>query len=90
MGENMGLKLCLSRVIGEMVALSAAVAALVLIAAVPTSSLAGSISGQPADTLDVVGAPASVLPQASGAAAENSWLSGLHVSGYLSQQFGMW
>jgi hypothetical protein len=90
MGENMGLKLCLSRVIEGIVTLSTAAAALVLIAAVPTTSLAGSISGQPADTLDVVGAPASVLPQASGAAAENSWLSGLHVSGYLSQQFGMW
>jgi hypothetical protein len=35
---------------------------------------------------------ASMLPDASmgGGAPEDSWLSGLHVSGFLSQTFGMW
>jgi hypothetical protein len=33
----------------------------------------------------------SVLPDASsGSAPEEGWLSGLHVSGFLSQTFGMW
>ena len=33
----------------------------------------------------------SVLPDASsGGAPEEGWLSGLHVSGFLSQTFGMW
>jgi hypothetical protein len=40
-----------------------------------------------ANNLSVTNAAAKVMPQA---AAESGWLSGLHVSGFLSQTFGMW
>jgi hypothetical protein len=70
-----------------------------LLFGIAANSLADASSGQ--DALNVTnssaqtpsqvsaraGATASVLPDVS---AENSWLSGLHVSGYLSQTFGMW
>ena len=73
--------------------------AMLLLAGIETNSYAAASSGQ--DKLNVTnfstqllsqvsagaGATASVLPDVS---AENSWLSGLHVSGYLSQTFGMW
>ncbi|MGH7932152.1 MAG: hypothetical protein ACREQN_03185, partial [Candidatus Binataceae bacterium] len=52
-----------------------------------TTSLAGDASVQPANNLSITNSTVSVLPQA---AAENSWLSGFHVSGFLSQTFGMW
>ena len=78
---------------------SLATIAMLLLAGIETNSYAAASSGQ--DTLNVTnfstqllsqvsagaGATASVLPDVS---AENSWLSGLHVSGYLSQTFGMW
>src|SRR5258708_37002399 len=34
--------------------------------------------------------PTAATPTAATPTAENEWLSGLHISGYLSQQFGMW
>ncbi|MGH7987117.1 MAG: hypothetical protein ACREQX_12635 [Candidatus Binataceae bacterium] len=52
-----------------------------------TTSLAGDVSTTPANTLSVTNTVANVMPQAS---AESGWLSGLHVSGFLSQTFGMW
>ena len=78
---------------------SMATIAMLLLAGIATNSYAAASSGQ--DTLNVTnsstqllsqvsagaGATASVLPDVS---AENSWLSGLHVSGFLSQTFGMW
>jgi hypothetical protein len=78
---------------------SMATIATVLLAGIATNSYAAASSGQ--DTLNVTnsstqllsqvsagaGATVSVLPDVS---AENSWLSGLHASGYLSQTFGMW
>ena len=78
---------------------SMATIAMLLLAGIETNSYAAASSGQ--DKLNVTnfstqllsqvsagaGATASVLPDVS---AENSWLSGLHVSGYLSQTFGMW
>jgi hypothetical protein len=72
-----------------------AIAAVVAVAMWPAASQAG-------DTLSVTGssilpetssaATASVLPQTATVASkpENEWLAGLHVSGYLSQQFGLW
>jgi hypothetical protein len=39
--------------------------------------------------MNVTGATAGILPEASGA-QESSLLNGLHLSGYLSQTFGMW
>ncbi|MGH9828575.1 MAG: DUF1302 family protein, partial [Blastocatellia bacterium] len=50
-------------------------------------SWAGDVSSVPANTLSVTNTVSNVMPQAS---AENGWLSGLHVSGFLSQTFGMW
>jgi len=57
-------------------------------------SIAGDLSALPAQGLNVTGATSSVLPdtagQAPAATAESGWLSGFHVSGFLSQTFGMW
>jgi hypothetical protein len=66
------------------------------------SSRAGDVSGQPANNLSVTNSVNNVLSQAQPApppeptppspppSAEESWLSGLHISGYGSQTFGMW
>jgi len=72
-----------------------AVAALFVIGLSATYVLAGDISAQPANSLSVSNSTTNVLPQAEGTggaapAAENGWLSGLHISGYASQTFGMW
>jgi hypothetical protein len=74
--------------------------ALAIIGLCAGKSMAGDLTAQPVQELNVTGiTPAalpitgsdiSILPQANGASAENSWLSGLHVSGFLSQTFGMW
>jgi hypothetical protein len=52
------------------------------------NSFAGDLSPQPADSLSITNSATKLLPQTQ--AAESSWLSGLHVSGYVSQTFGMW
>ncbi|MGH7932640.1 MAG: hypothetical protein ACREQN_05665 [Candidatus Binataceae bacterium] len=49
--------------------------------------MAGAASAQPTNSLNVTNSTVSALPQAT---AENTWLSGFHVSGFLSQTFGMW
>ncbi|MGH8013387.1 MAG: hypothetical protein ACREQ4_12900 [Candidatus Binataceae bacterium] len=61
--------------------------AAILALAVGGPALAGGASSLPANTLSVTNAAPNVMPQA---AAEQGWLSGLHVSGFLSQTFGMW
>jgi hypothetical protein len=81
-----------------------AVATLVLLLAA-ASSRAGDVSGQPANNLSVTNSVNNVLPQAvpqpapppppqastaPPPAGEESWLSGLHISGYGNQTFGMW
>jgi hypothetical protein len=80
-------------------ALLAAVLALVFslgsraLAADLTVTSADSLNSTSAATsvLPTTAASSSVLPQTStGGAAEQGWLSGLHVSGFLSQTFGMW
>src|SRR5579872_1757745 len=68
-------------------------------------SAAGDTASLPADNLAITGSVSNVLPQAPAAnpagsgvapmaappaAGEESWLSGLHISGYGSQTFGMW
>jgi len=59
--------------------------------ALAAQSTAGDLSAQPRDSLGVVGSSTGALPQAGGAvAAESSWLQRFHVTGYLSEQFGMW
>jgi len=67
-------------------------AAILLLAGISaTQASAGDLSAQPRDSLSVVGSNTSALPQAGGAvASEAGWLSRFHVTGYLSEQFGMW
>ena len=53
-------------------------------AVLPMTAASGSV-------LPMTAPSGSVLPDASGGgAADEGWLSGLHVSGFLSQTFGMW
>ena len=60
-----------------------------------------NITGAATSVLPTTAASATVLPttapstsvlhdDSSGRAAESGWLSGLHISGFLSQTFGMW
>jgi len=95
----MRFRTCFSRSGGTgkltVVAVAVAIAAVVAVAMWPAASHAG-------DTLSITGS--SILPETSSAATagalpqtptvaskpENPWLAGLHVSGYLSQQFGLW
>jgi hypothetical protein len=69
------------------VARGAAALALMLTVGGPTSSFAGDVSAQPANTLNITGSTAGILPQPS---AERGWFSDFHVSGFVSQTFGMW
>ncbi len=76
----------------------AAASLIVMLTAV--ASRAGDVSGQPANDLTITNSVSNVLPQAAAPApepvaapppgGEESWLSGLHISGYGSQTFGMW
>jgi hypothetical protein len=63
-------------------------AVLFVLGSSPVQSRAGDVSAQPADNLNVSTPAVSLLPQSQ--AAESGWLSGLHISGYASQTFGMW
>jgi hypothetical protein len=68
-------------------------AASLIVALSVATSRAGDVSAQPADSLNVTNSVNNVLPQAAtppAAGPEESWLSGLHISGYGSQVFGMW
>ena len=91
------------RVCGGGRAKSAALWALVLASVLSLGSraLAAGLTVTSGDSLNVTNATAavlpmtapsgSVLPDASGGGTpEQGWLSGLHVSGFLSQTFGMW
>jgi uncharacterized protein DUF1302 len=51
---------------------------------------AGGSSAQPRDTLSVTGSPTPSLLAQTQAASSEGWLSGLHVTGYANQLFGMW
>ena len=53
-----------------------------------TQGWAGDASALPADSLSVSTPANTLLPQDQ--SGESGWLSGLHVSGYASQTFGMW
>ena len=66
-------------------------AASLIMALLAATSRAGDISSQPADSLSVTNSVTRLLPQAAPPpGGEQSWLSGLHISGYGSQTFGMW
>jgi hypothetical protein len=67
--------------------LGAAFLALLMVVAHATWAADASIQGT--DSLNVAGDTAGVLPQLS-SAGESGILAGLHVSGFLSQTFGMW
>src|SRR5229473_2666284 len=64
---------------------SAAMLGMMLTAA---NSFAVDSTTEPANSLNMTNSSTKLLPQDQ--AAESSWLSGLHVSGYASQTFGMW
>ena len=68
--------------------LGVAATALLGIAMTVALSSAGDLSLQPTDSLNITNSSTKLLPQTQ--ASESSWLSGLHVSGYLGQTFGMW
>src|SRR5713101_6763996 len=82
----------LSAMLGRTGKLLRIVAAILLFAGISaTQASAGDLSAQPRDSLSVVGSSTGALPQAGGAvASETGWLSRFHVTGYLSEQFGMW
>ena len=66
-------------------------AAWFVIALLAANSRAGNVSSQPADGLSVTNSVSKLLPQTNPPpSGEESWLSGLHISGYASQTFGMW
>jgi hypothetical protein len=85
----MGFNKCVSVSRGEFRKFSGIMAAAFLLCGLITSSaFAGEVAGA-SDSLSVTWATAGVLPQAS-SSTESSLLSGLHISGYLNQTFGMW
>jgi hypothetical protein len=63
-------------------------AASLVLTAYTASVRAGDLSAQPDNGLSVTNQAAQLLPQTQ--SAETGWLSGLHISGYGSQTFGMW
>ncbi len=67
-----------------------AAGAIFFVLALAAQSIAGDLSAQPRDSLGVVGSSTGALPQAGGVAAESSWLQRFHVTGYMSEQFGIW
>jgi len=89
----MGFRSCLSR-IGGTGKLTVVAAAVVAMAAMwPAASRAGdTLSVTSTSVLPETSSVAGILPQTSSVLSkpENPWLAGLHVSGYLSQQFGAW
>jgi hypothetical protein len=65
--------------------------ALAIVGLCAGKSMAADLSATPTQGVNVTGATSSaVLPQSSSASPESSWLEGFHVSGFLSQTFGMW
>jgi hypothetical protein len=80
---------CVSYLLGEGRKLCLSVLCLSLLLFLPAvSSVAADNAAAPANTLNVTNSVANgVMPQAT---QEAGWLSGLHISGFLSQTFGMW
>jgi len=71
--------------------LTTVAAAALIVALSVVTSRAGDILSQPADNLSVTNSATRLLPQATPPpGGEESWLSGLHISGYGSQTFGLW
>jgi hypothetical protein len=93
MEEVMGLERWLRGAFGGTGKVLKTIAAISLIVMlIAATSRAGDVSAQPADSLSVTNSVNNVLPQAATPppGGEPSWLSGLHISGYGTQVFGMW
>ena len=99
----MGISVPAVGVLGGGRAKSAALLALVLalVFSLGSRARAADLSVTSGSTLNVTGATSAVMPMttqstsvlpdaSSGGTPEEGWLSGLHVSGFLSQTFGMW
>ncbi len=72
-------------------AIAAALVAVALLFSPCPHALAADLTATSGNGLNVTGATTTVLPDtAPPRTAEESWLSGFHVSGFLSQTFGMW
>jgi hypothetical protein len=54
--------------------------------ALAAQSMAGAVSVQPANSLEITGSTAWVLAQPT---SERGWLSDFHVSGFVSQTIGL-
>jgi hypothetical protein len=72
--------------------LATLVIALAILGLCGGKSIAGDLSAQPVSGINVIGATGSALPDTPGGGPSwrTEWLSGLHVSGYLSQTVGIW
>jgi hypothetical protein len=90
----MGFTVCFSRVVGGtgrwQIIISTFLVALALVVTLDSRALAADLTVTSGSSLKSATAMPSTLPADGTAKAENGWLSGLHVSGFLSQTFGMW
>ena len=71
-------------------AIAAALVAVALLFSPCSHAFAADLTATSGSGLNVTGATSHILSDAPTTASSEGWLSGLHVSGYLSQQFGMW
>jgi hypothetical protein len=85
----MGFSTYLPDLLGEFRKLSVTMVAVMILCGLSVTGVSAGEIVNSADSLSVTGATAGVLPQAGGT-TESSLLSGLHVSGYLQQTFGMY
>jgi hypothetical protein len=87
----MGFEKSVSGVLGGLRKLSVTVAAAILVGGMTAAVALGGQVSSASDSLSVTGATSGVLPQASAApSSEGGIFTGLHISGYTSQTFGMW
>lgn len=88
---------------GTAILLKSVMVALVAIAITTTRAIAGELPGEPNDNISVTGSSPRILAQAQTTAlaqaqsvtapppqVESSWLQRFHISGFLTEQFGMW
>jgi hypothetical protein len=86
MGLGYQVRFCLFGGTGKFLGL---VSAVFLVCGLCTAQAwAGGATALPSDSLSVDTPANTLLPQSQ--SAESGWLSGLHISGYASQTFGMW
>ena len=66
------------------------VALLLCVVVSAAQALGGGSSTLPGDSLAITGSSTGVLAAARAATADPSWRQGFHLTGYVSQLFGMW